>query len=87
MIRPICLIQKLIVVFMIVGCGTTANITSDEDSIEIALEDVRNFNDAMEEAASRAEKHCNQYEKTAKLERVDKAGANDRSAIAYFICK
>ncbi len=68
------------------ACSTTSTITADENAISIAMGDTKDFNEAVSDAAEQAEKHCDKYDKSAKLERTEKAGSRDRAGVAYFIC-
>ncbi len=49
--------------------------------------DTKDFNKAVSEAAKKRGKHCNKYEKSAKLDRTEKAGSRDRAGVAHFICE
>ena len=69
------------------ACSTTSTITADENAISIAMGDTEEFNEALSDAAEQAEKHCDKYEKSAKLDRTEKAGKKDRSGVAYFTCE
>ncbi len=69
------------------ACSTTSTITADENAISIAMGDTKDFNEAVSDAAKKAEKHCSEYDKSAKLDRTEKAGSKDRAGVAYFTCE
>ena len=82
-----CLICILVVSFLLFGCSTTSTITADENSIPVSMGKTKDFNKAVSDAAKKAEKHCRKYDKSAKLERTEKAGSKDRAGVAYFTCE
>jgi len=81
------LIYVLTISIIALGCSSTSTITANEHAISIAMGDTEKFNEALSDAAEKAEKHCDKYDKSAKLDRTEKAGKKDRSGVAYFTCE
>ena len=77
----------LFVTVLVLSCSTTSTITADENSISVAMGNTKDFNEAVSKAAKQAEKHCNKFDKSAKLDRTEKAGSRDRAGVAYFTCE
>ena len=86
-IKLLCKICVFIISFLVFGCSTTSTITADENSISISMGNTKDFNKAVSAAAKKAEKHCGKFDKSAKLDRTEKAGSKDRAGVAYFTCE
>ena len=68
------------------NASTSSVVTGDENSVAVAMEKTKNIQKALSKASKTANKHCDQFDKTAILDRTEKAGKKDKAGVAYFSC-